>query len=104
MLEIRKKKLQILSCALKHTRLYPAVRIHHVKDKHTGYYIMTINNREQKCSAIICQLYLCESVSSLLLKSLLQRNTRQLCGQTRLAYCYKTNEFPVNMDEYFPTR
>jgi len=78
MLEISKKKLQILSCALTHTRLYPAVRIHHMKDKHIGYYKMTINNRQQKCSAIICQLYLSESMLSLALKSFLQHQHKTI--------------------------
>jgi len=61
-----------------HTRLYPAVRIHHVKDKQIGYYKMTINNRQQKCSAIIWQLYLSESVSSLVLKSFLQHQHKTI--------------------------
>jgi hypothetical protein len=68
-----------------------------MKDKHMGYYKMSINNRQQKCSAIIGQSYLSESMSSPVLKSFLQHQHKTIM------LANKTNKFPVNMDEYFPT-
>lgn len=87
--EISKKKLQILSCALKHTRLYPAVRIHHI-----GYYKTTINNRQQKCSAIICQSYVSESMSSLGLKSFLQHQHKTIMLANKTGILLQNKRIP----------
>jgi hypothetical protein len=103
MLEISKKKLQPLSIAPKHTRLYPAVRIHRTRTAHvTAKRPSVTHNKTQHCNVPTVPQSV-QDAASFTAVSAPPTQGNHTDRHTKLAHCCISNTFPVNMDEYFRT-